>query len=134
MTFVAALTTDSETFNDPAWAAVEREIRALDARTHTTVTLAPAPPRGVPVGDAHLCEGGGGGGRYIVYLTEDNQSFWNLTDPSVRGSSKRVLMNIGGQEGDYRESQFVSLALALRAARQYFTDGQRAADLDWDET
>jgi hypothetical protein len=39
-------------------------------------------------------------------------------------------MNIGGQEGDYRESQFVSLALALRAARQYFTDGQRAADLD----
>jgi hypothetical protein len=40
-------------------------------------------------------------------------------------------MNIGGQEGEYREAQFVSRDLALRAARRYVEDGQRAADLAW---
>jgi hypothetical protein len=40
-------------------------------------------------------------------------------------------MNIGGQEGEYCEAQFVSRDLALRAARQYVKDGQSAADLVW---
>jgi len=40
-------------------------------------------------------------------------------------------MNIGGQEGECRESQFVSREVALQAALQYVEDGQRAADLTW---
>jgi hypothetical protein len=40
-------------------------------------------------------------------------------------------MNIGGQEGEYRESQFVSRDVGLQAARQYVEDGHRTADLTW---
>jgi len=130
MSFVATLTTDTKTITSPTWADVEREIGALDARTRTLVMLAPPPPKGAPEGEHHLAVGGGDG-RFIVYTTEDNLNFWNLTDPEKRGAERKVLMNIGGQEGEYREAQFVSRDLALRAARRYVEDGQRAADLVW---
>ena len=131
MSFVATLTTDTKTITSPTWADVEREINALDARTQTVVTLAPPPPRGAPEGDHHLAVGGGGDGRFIVYTTEDNLNFWNLANPEKRDAERKVRMNIGGQEGEYREAQFVSRDLALRAARRYVEDGQRAADLVW---
>lgn len=132
MPFVETLATDSDEIFRPTWADVEREVRALDAKARTLVTLQPPPPKGAPEGCHHLAVGGGEGGRFIVYLTEDNETFWNLVDPEVRGSLRRVMMTIGGQEGDFREGQFVSLDLALRAARRYFHDGGRAEDLEWD--
>jgi hypothetical protein len=131
MSFVATLTTDTKTIANPTWADVEREIRALDARTQTLVMLAPAPPKGAPEGDHHLAVGGCGDGRFLVYTTEDNLSFWNLMGPRERGAEHNVRMNIGGQEGEYREAQFVSRDVALQAARQYVEDGHRAADLTW---
>ena len=131
MNFVATLTTDTKRIEEPTWADVEREISALDARTQTLVMLAPPPPKGAPEGDHHLAVGGGGDGRFIVYTTEDNLNFWNLTDPEKRGAERKVRMSIGGQEGEYREAQFVSRDMALRAARRYAEDGQRAADLVW---
>jgi hypothetical protein len=131
MTFVATLTTDTKTIANPTWADVEREIGALDAKTRTLVMLAPPSPEGAPEGDHHLAVGGGGDGRFIVYTTEDSRNFWNLTDPEKRGAERKVRMNIGGQEGEYREAQFVSRDLALRAARRYVEDGQRGADLVW---
>jgi hypothetical protein len=131
MSFVVTLTTDTKTVTNPTWADVEREIRALDARTHTLVILAPAPREGAREGDHHLAVGGGGDGRLLVYTTQDNLSFWDLTDPGKRGADRKVRMNIGGQEGEYRESQFVSREGALQAARQDVEDGQRAADLTW---
>jgi hypothetical protein len=131
MSFVATLTTETKTIKNPTWADVEREIGALDARTRTLVMLAPSPPKGAPEGSHHLAVGGGGDGRFIVYTTEDNLNFWNLTDPEKHGAEHKVRLNIGGQEGEYREAQFVSRDLALRAARRYVEDGQRAADLNW---
>ena len=131
MSFVAALTTDTKTITSPTWADVEREIDALDARTQTLVMIAPAPPMGAPDGEHHLAVGGGGNGRFIVYMTADNLEFWNLTDPETRGREGKVRMNVGGQEGEYREDEFVSRDLATRAARRYFETGQRAADLAW---
>src|ERR1700728_1403128 len=126
MNFVTTLTTDPKTVSNPTWVEVEGEISALDGRTKTLVMLAPPPPKGAPEGDHHLAVGGGGDGRVIVYTTEDNLKFWNLTDPEKRGAERKVRMNIGGQEGEYREAQFVSRELALRAARQYVEDGRRA--------
>jgi hypothetical protein len=131
MSFVVTLTTDTKTITNPTWADVEREIRALDARTHTLVILAPARPKGAPEGDHHLAVGGGGDGRFLVYTTEDNLSFWNLAGPGKQGADRKVRMNIGGQGGEYHESQFVSRDVALQAARQYVKDGQRSAKLTW---
>jgi len=133
MSFASTLTTDNKMISNATWADVEREISALDARTETLVMLAPSPPKGAPVGERHMAIGGGGGGRFIIYTTEDNLSFWNLIDPKRQGDRRNVHMLIGGQEGDYREEQFVSRDLALQAARQYFQDGKRAMDLTWTE-
>lgn len=131
MSFVATLTTDTRTIQNPSWADIEREIRALDACSQTLVMLAPLPPKGAPEGDHHLAVGGGRDGRCIVYATEDNLDFWNLTDPEKRSAEGKVRMTIGGQEGEYVEAQFVPRELALQAARRYAQDGQRAPDLVW---
>jgi hypothetical protein len=131
MSFVVTLTTDTKIVTNPTWADVEREVCALDARAQTLVILAPSPPKGAPEGDHHMAIGGGSDDRFIVYTTEDNLSFWNLTDPEQSGAEGKVQMSIGGQVGDYRKAQLVSRDLALRAARQYVEDGRRAADLIW---
>ena len=131
MQFVTTLNTDTKTIPGPAWADVEREILALDARTQTLVTLAPSPPIGAPEGDHHLAVGGGSNDRFIVYMTEDNLNFWNLTDPKRTADEQTVRMQIGGQDGEYRAAQCVSRDLALLAARKYFEDGRRAKDLEW---
>jgi Immunity protein Imm1 len=131
MSFVATLATDTETMENPSWPDVERAILALDARSTTLVMLAPPSPKGLPTGEHHMAVGGGSGDRLIVYTTDDNFHFWNLVDPKKRGDRRPVRMVVGGQEGDYREEQFVSRDHALRAARCYVTDGRRAPDLEW---
>lgn len=131
MAFVTTLTTDARTIQSPTWADVERAILGLDARTQTLVVLAPAPPLGAPEGEHHLAVGGGGDGRFIVYATGDNLTFWNLLDPGRQDNRQKVRMLIGGQEGEYEAAQFVSREMALRAAHRYFEDGQRTDDLTW---
>ncbi len=131
MAFVATLTTEAEVTANPTWGDVEREICALDGAVHTLVVLAPPSPLGPPSGDHHLAIGGGLDGGLIVFVTEDNLTFWNLRNPENRGATRVVRMSIGGQEGDYRAAQIVSRDLALRAARRYVEDGQRAGDLEW---
>lgn len=131
MSFAATLTTDTKTIRNPSWADVEREIRALDSVRQTLVMLAPPSPKGVPEGDHHLAVGGAADDRLIVYVTEDNLHFWNLVDPARRMGTRKTRIIIGGQEGEYRESQFVTRDCALRAAREYFEHGRRSADLTW---
>jgi hypothetical protein len=131
MSFVATLTTDSETIVNPTWEQVEGALGSLDARTVTLVILAPAAPKGPPDGDHHMGIGGGEDGRCIVYVTADNLHFWNLEDTTKSKSETRILMLVGGQEGDYRDAQCVPREWALKAAREYFEHGTRATDLPW---
>jgi len=134
MSFVRMLTTDAGTMQDPSWKDVEAAIAALDAEEATLVVLAPLPPKGPPRGDHHLGIGGGKADRCVVYVTEDNLRFWNLEDAAKASSTARVMMLVGGQHGDYRESQCVPKEWAVRAAREYFERGARAADLPWTES
>src|ERR1041384_581937 len=131
MNYVATLTAYAKTIANPTWIDVEREIVALDGRQQTLVTLSPAAPKGGPDGDHHMAIGGGSEGQFIVYITEDNLNFWNLTDPNRRGAEQNVRMNIGGQEDEYQEEQLVSREMAISAARRYFEDGGRAPELAW---
>ena len=131
MNFVATLTTDAGTVGNPTWADVEKAIGALDAKNQTLVILAPAAPKGPPDGEQHMGIGGGKDGRCVVYITDDNLQFWNLEDPSKSGMRQRILMMVGGQEGDYREAQCVPRQWAVKAAREYFEHGVRARDLPW---
>ena len=133
MNFVARLSTDHETEEHPLWDDVIAAIRALDAQELTLLTLAPTPPLGVPEGNHHMCIGGGKDDLCIVYLTEDNMRFWNLVDPAKQASTRRIMILIGGQVGDYREAQCVPREWAILAAKAYFETGTRAAGLHWQE-
>jgi hypothetical protein len=127
MAFVRTLTTDTGTVRNPTWVDVEAAIRQLDAKIHTLVVLAPQLPNETT--ESHMAIGGGGGDLCIVYVTEDNLSFWNLEDPQRFDGSVRMM--IGGQEGEYRPAQCVPRTWALKAAHSYFDNGTRSDDLHW---
>lgn len=133
MSFVSTLVTDKGTIEHPTWEDVEGAIQDLDAESATVVMLAPAPPLGAPEGDRHMGIGGGKDDKCIVYLTEDNLHFWNLEDPTSRSAAKPVRMLVGGQEGEFCEGQCVPREWAMKAAREYFESGGRAAGLNWIE-
>lgn len=81
----------------------------LDAAKYTMLTIRGAGPQYLTVG--------GGAGRYIVYVAFGGEEFWNLMLP--RALSGTVLLNVGGQEGDYPAEQVVDIAQARAAVRAF---------------
>jgi hypothetical protein len=86
----------------------------LDARTHTMITIKADEERHLTIG--------GGAGQYVVYATFDGEVFWNLlrSQPTVG----MVLLNAGGQQGDFPAAQVVDKEQA-RAAGRAFLDACR---------
>lgn len=132
MSFVTELSTDDGVVNAPTWEDVEQAIRALNGSANTLVGLAPDPPKGPPTGDHHMSIGGGAAGLYIVYATEDNVRFSTLRSATGSSAAKRRML-VGGQEGEFREEELVSIELAIHAARAYFETGENAPQLTWSE-
>lgn len=109
--------------DDPSWDDVLKAIRRLDATTFTMVTIERP--------GEQLLAGGGGAGQYVVYATYDNVEFWNLLSSTV--DERTVLLNAGGQEGDYPARQIVDLLAAETAARAFFVEGQLESALAWEK-
>lgn len=87
----------------------EHALQRLDARCFTMLTIQ---------GDGVLhMTIGGGAGRYVVYATFDNEEFWNLL---CREPAKGIiLLNAGGQEGDFPATHVVSIEQACAAGRVF---------------
>lgn len=109
-------------FASPTWSIVETAIRNLDGKARTMVTL-------LCDDEAHLTVGGGRNGQYVVYATRDNLNFFSLNGHD--NASEKVLLFVGGQEGDYPRYSIVDVALALRAARTFFETGTLDTGLKW---
>ena len=107
----------------PEIADLHRLVKRLDGKEYTIVTLSGD-------GDAHMAIGGGAG-QYVVYATYDNMKFWNLL--SAAPSKNMVLLNVGGQEGDYPSRHVVSIDMALQAARVFLETGQLDHTLIWED-
>ncbi len=107
---------------NPPLEAIERAVIALDASVRTLVVLE------VGEGAAHMAVGGGGG-QYVVYLTDDNVQFEQLTNDSDDNAG--VLLCAGGQEGEYAKRFVVDLEAALGAVRHYVREGQADRSLRW---
>jgi Immunity protein Imm1 len=80
-------------------------------------------------GEAHLAVGGGADGQYIVFATFDNKRFFTLMAP--RQSDSKVLLCVGGQEGEYSKESVVDLSAALAAAESFAETGQMNLALRW---
>ena len=117
-----ALSQEWQTDN-PSAADFEQALLRLDAKEYTMMTVA---------GDdeTHLTIGGGGG-RYVVYATFDNENFWNLMrrDP-IDGT---VLLNAGGQEGDFPAARVVGLEQARAAGRVFLDYRQLDPSQEWEK-
>lgn len=114
----------TETLVKPAqtWAEIEAAIRALDGQHRTLTTLETD-------SETHMAIGGGAG-RYLVYLTFDNEIFHYLIDPSKSDLEESLV--VGGQEGIYPGRMCVGLYRALKAAHTFAEIGEMERAVEWE--
>jgi len=107
---------------DPDMTKIEQAIRALDGSERTLVLLKTD-------GVAHMGIGGGTANVYFVYVTFDDVEFLAPTIPVTEPGT--MVMNIGGQEGEYSKEHCVDLAVALSAARAFAASGILEPSINW---
>ncbi|WNZ47100.1 Imm1 family immunity protein [Leptolyngbya boryana CZ1] len=103
------------------WDEIETAIRSLDEHHKTPVTLETED-------ETHLAVGGGQG-KYLVYLTFDNEKFHYLSDSSKQDEQENLV--VGGQSGLYPAKYCVTLTTALKAAKTFVEFGVMEATLHW---
>ncbi|MEH1946572.1 MAG: Imm1 family immunity protein [Nostoc sp.] len=106
-----------------SWKEIESAIRELDGHHKTLVTLETD-------SETHMAVGGGLG-KYVVYLTFDNESFHYLVDPSKSDIDEFVI--VGGQEGVYPASSCVDLNTTLKAAKTFAELGTMEESVIWEK-
>lgn len=116
---------DRDEMLNPDWLTIEAAIRRLDADSCSLVVLGIGDP---PV--PHMAIGGGDQGRYVVYATNDNLTFYKAVNPKA-GIGKCDLV-AGGQLGSYDLRLCVGLDEALRAAKAYAETGSLDRSLTWE--
>ena len=102
------------------WMEIEVAIRSLDGHQQTLETE----------DEAHLAIGGGKG-RYVVYLTFDNEVFHYVVDPLKLGMDEKLV--VGGQEGIYPTKLCVGLDMALSAAKTFAKFGIIEKSIIWEQ-
>lgn len=104
---------------------LDQAIERLDGTTYTMISL-----ERLGEGEQHLAVGGGGG-RYVVYATFDNEEFWNLV--CSEPAEGVVLVKAGGQEGEYPARNVVNLAQARSAGRAFLNSGELDRGQEWEK-
>jgi Immunity protein Imm1 len=92
---------------------VDEAIEQLDGKRKTMVIVHGE-------GEKQLVVGGGAGG-YVVYVSFNDDKFWNLASKTPKEG--KALLFIGGQEGEYPGSTIVTKEQA-RAAAHVFMDAE----------
>lgn len=106
-----------------SWQEIEAAIREMDGHNKTLVTLETE-------GETHMAVGGGTG-KYVVYVTFDNESFHYLVDPSKSDMDETV--TVGGQEGVYPAKSCVDLNTTLKAAKTFAELGAMDKSVIWEK-
>lgn len=109
---------------NPIWQQIESAICELNGTTQTLVTL------GVDE-ESYMSIGGGEAGKYIVNVTLDGMTFYNLVDRSVSEQIEKLI--VGGQLGNYRAKMLTNLQTALLAAKTFAITGELDDSVTWEE-
>lgn len=104
------------------WMQLESAIKDLDAHRKTLVLLETED-------ETHMAIGGGLG-KYVVYVTFDNEDFHYLIDPSKTDTEETLV--VGGQEGLYPAKLCVDLATTLKAAKTFAEFGTMEKSVFWE--
>lgn len=117
------LCVDEEIYS-PTIKDLECFVDALDASVRTLVSLYGPDDSSLSIG--------GGSGRYIVFFSATDGSFWNLVADSDWGD-ELIRLNVGGQEGEFVAKQVVGKDEMLRAARTFFCTGRLDPRALWEK-
>jgi hypothetical protein len=115
---------DEEEIETPSLADIDLVIDALDAKVRTFISLYGQ--------DGTFLAIGGGSGQYVVYASICNEQLWNLLSDKDVGKDI-ILLNAGGQEGDFPARQVVNKLQALQAAHTFALTGQLDSNLLWEK-
>lgn len=99
-------------------------LRELDARSRTLICLYGQDGTDLTIG--------GGAGQYVVFASTAEEQFWNLVNQAMAPDSGVVLLNTGGQEGDFPARQVVTQPQALQAAQTFLQTGALDDSLCWE--
>ena len=93
---------DEQTIKEPSLSRVIGFLDALDQDKRTSFSITIDSCKSLTVG--------GGLGKYVVYVTDEDGNFHSLTnDDALDGT---IMINIGGQEGDYDQGIVVNKTVA----------------------
>jgi Immunity protein Imm1 len=104
------------------WPEIETAIKELDGHRKTLVTLEAED-------ETHMAIGGGIG-KYVVYLTFNNEDFHYLVDLSK--SDEEMILVVGGQEGFYPAKLCVDLDTTIKAAKTFAELGTMEKSVIWE--
>ncbi len=104
------------------WQQIEVAINQLDGMRRTLVTLETD-------SETHMAIGGGVG-KYLVYLTLNNEQFHYVVQPSHQNREESLV--IGGQEGIYPAKLCVDKDTAIRAAKTFAEFGVMEKSVLWE--
>ena len=104
------------------WQQIEVAINQLDGHHRTLVTLEAE-------GETHMAIGGGEG-KYLVYLTFDNEQFHYAVEPSNPNGDESLV--VGGQEGLYPAKLFVNKDIAMKTAKTFAELGVMEKSVIWE--
>ncbi len=109
---------------NPRWTDIELAIRQLNGDDRTLVSFGSGTPA------PHMAIGGGRDGKYIVYATHDNITFYMMVGNDK--SEGKVVFVAGGQPGDYLIRNCVTQERALRAAQVFAEECRVDSSFEWD--
>lgn len=112
----------SSTIDEPSWDQVKQAIVALDGIVKTIVTLSKND-------ETYMMVCGQWENLYMVNASFNNENFFSLIDP--RRSPRKVILFVGGQNGDFEENKCISRSQALDAAEHYYLTGELKGTLPW---
>lgn len=101
-----------------------RLIDRLDGQRYTIVRLQGDPEHDLTVG--------GGGKEFIVYASLGADEFAILLNPA--GGERLIILNVGGQEGEYRTDEVVDKGSALACASTFLRTQQLDQGFQWRRT
>lgn len=115
---------EGSVIENPYWQQIETAILELNGKNKTLVTLGADE-------ESYMSIGGGEAGKYIVNVTFDNMSFYNLVNYSK--SEKIENLVVGGQAGSYPAKMCIDLQTVLLAAKTFVELGKLEESVTWEE-
>ena len=97
-------------------------IGSLDGRVKTLAVLSDRDGSSLTIG--------GGAGRYVVFVSTKDEKCFNLLSADT-STQEKVVLNAGGQDGEYPAQQIVGLQQVLDAVSAFFQTDVMDSNQSW---